>query len=46
MAYKSYSTNLYSRKSGGTILLVLNGKVISTFPSQKDCDDFVAEFMR
>ena len=47
MAYKSYSFNLYSRKvNSTTVLLVLNGHVISTFSSQEACDAFVAEFMR
>lgn len=47
MSLKSYSPTLYSRKVNDyTYLLVLNGLVISTFSSQKDCDDFVAEFMR
>lgn len=46
MAYKSYSPNLYSRKvNSTTVLLVLNGKVVSTFSSQEDCDNFVVEFM-
>lgn len=47
MSLKNYSSVLYSRKvNDSTYLLVLKGLVISTFTSQKACDDFVAKFMR
>lgn len=47
MSLKSYSPVLYSRKVNDyTYLLVFNGFVVSTFSSQKACDEFVAEFFK